>query len=589
MIHLRRLLPRLREHRTRLVLAAVCLLAGTAASLALPWILRSAIDDLQTGVTADKLWRAAALLILVAAAGAAVRYAASATLIVLRARLESDLRHDLFSHLARLPARCSDALRVGDLMDRLTSDIPTACAALDLIGHLAALVTALGALVLLALLDPWLLAITLAPFVVVLTLVHHVEPRLRDTVSATQQQSATVTSLVQENLISARVVRACALEAHEIQRFDAATREYEACNRRLVSSFAHVNLGIQMTMGAGAVVLVWLGGRAVIDGAMSVGDLVAFLGYASLVQAPAIALGSIVGFVERSDVSMARIDAVLDLRAEAESARGDRAPLDAPLDTGRIAGDIELRGLTFAYDEAPVLRDVDLRVPAGTTLAIVGPNGSGKSTLASLIARVHEPPPGTIFVDGRDVRSLPAPFLRAHIGFVPQEPFLFSGTVRDNVALGLSSTSAVERVRDRVDAAVDIARLADDPGELSHGLDTAVGERGSCLSGGQRQRATLARALAPAPPILILDDCFSAVDADTEHRILDRLRRSSPPRTTLLITHRVSTAQAADAIVLLRDGRIVEQGRHDDLIRHGGAYAAAARRQQLEADVEHFA
>jgi ATP-binding cassette subfamily B protein len=330
-------------------------------------------------------------------------------------------------------------------------------------------------------------------------------------------------------------------------------------------------------MGTGTVIVLWLGGRMVVAGTITLGEFVAFMAYLAMLHWPMIALGWVVNIFERGEASMGRIHEILDTVPEIRDQ--DPGPRSA------LQGAVAFRGLGFAYDDGtPVLRDIDLEVPAGTTVAIVGPTGSGKSTLVSLIPRLHDPPPGTLFVDGQDVRELPLGTLRGAVGFVPQETFLFSATVGENVAFGLPGAGAASE--ERLRWAAGVAELAKDVADFPKGYGTLVGERGLTLSGGQKQRAALARALATDPRILVLDDALSSVDTETEEQILQGLRGVMRSRTTFLVSHRVSTVKDADLIVVLRDGRIVERGNHAELVARGGFYADLHRRQLLEEEME---
>jgi ATP-binding cassette subfamily B protein len=401
--------------------------------------------------------------------------------------------------------------------------------------------------------------------------VRHYGRQVHDRYEEVQAQLAEMNALVQENLAGARVVRAYTQEAHEEARFATANEEYVARNRRLVWISGVLHPGIGFLMGLGSLTVLWLGGRMVVASTITLGEFVAFGVYLAMLNWPMIALGWVVNLIERGEASMGRINAILD-------AAPDIVDVD-PSPVAEIRGDVEFRNLTFSYDAVPVLHDIDLRVPAGTTVAVVGPTGSGKSTLVGLIPRLFDPPPGTLFVDGHDVRRIPLGTLRRAVGFVPQESFLFSTTVRENVAFGAGSEA-------RVEWATGVAQLEKDLRDFPQGLETTVGERGLTLSGGQKQRTALARALAIDPRVLVLDDTLSAVDTETEEHILEGLRGVMRSRTTFLVSHRVSTVKEADLIVVLRDGRIVERGTHDELVALGGFYADLHRRQLLEAEID---
>jgi ATP-binding cassette subfamily B protein len=383
-------------------------------------------------------------------------------------------------------------------------------------------------------------------------------------------------AVVQESLAGIRVVRAYVQEPQELARFEAESRKYLQGNRGLIRMYGSLYPAIQLLTGLGAVLVVLVGGRLVIAGSITLGEFVAFAAYLAMLHWPTIALGWVVNIFERGEASMGRIDEILDSLPEI----GDQESQPGP----PLRGAVEFRRLSFGYGGQPVLLEVDLAVPAGATVAIVGPTGCGKSTLMSLIPRLYQAPPGSVFVDGRDVRSIPLADLRGAIGFVPQESFLFSTSVRENLAFGLSGDSA-----SRVEGAAGVAQLAKDVADFPQGYETFVGERGITLSGGQKQRAALARALASDPRILILDDALSAVDTETEEGILSGLRQVVQSRTTFLVSHRVSTVREADLIVVLREGRVVERGSHQELLTLGGFYADLYRRQQLEEEMERTA
>jgi ATP-binding cassette subfamily B protein len=575
MRHLRRLVPYLRRHRRGVAWGLVCLLATTAFSVLSPKLLGYAIDDLTLQVTSRKLLLYAALLLGVVVVEGILRYYMRIILIGISREIEYELRNDLFRHLTGLPAAYYHAHRIGDIMSRASNDLSAVRMVLGpgIMYTANTGATFLATVALMATISPRLLLIAVGPLIFVSIAVRHFGRRIHDRFEAVQAQLSNINALVQENLSGARVVRAYAQEPHEQARFAEANLEYLSRNRRLIRLFGSLYPGIQLLMGLGAVTVLWLGGRMVVAQAISLGDFVAFTGYLVMLHWPMIALGWVVNIFERGDASMGRINEILD---EVPAIRDQE-----PEPVGGVRGEVEFRGLTFAYDGRAVLHDVDLRVPAGTTVAVVGPTGSGKSTLVSLIPRLYDAPPGTVFVDGHDVRRMPLAVLRGSVGFVPQETFLFSDTIRENVAFGLAGDGA-----SRVDGAAEIAQLARDVRDFPAGYQTFVGERGITLSGGQKQRAALARAVALDPRILILDDALSSVDTETEELILRGLRDVMRTRTTFLVSHRVSTVKEADLIVVLREGRIVERGKHDELVARGGFYADLHRRQLLEREVE---
>jgi ATP-binding cassette, subfamily B, multidrug efflux pump len=578
----RRLLPYAFRHRRALAAGLFCVVLTTAISLTGPWILKHAIDDLTAGVTRTKLAFYALLLLTIAIAGGVFRFLMRRIIVGASRDIEYDLRNEFFTHLQRLPLKEFQSRRTGDLMSRATNDLN---AVRMMIGPAVmystnTIMVFVVAIILMLTINARLTLISLIPLPFVSIAVKYFGSAIHRRFERIQAQLSDISAVVQEALAGVRVVRAYRQERAEMERFRQANDEYIERNLTLIRLQGLFYPSIGLFLGLGALLVLWLGSRDVILGRITLGEFVAFNAYLAMLSWPMIAFGWVTNMLQRGMASWKRMLEILDLEPSItdEEARPHFAT------AGDIRGSLEIRHLTFAYNGRAVLDDVTLEVAAGQTMALVGPTGSGKSTLLGLLPRLHQPPPGTVFIDGVDVREIPLAILRAAIGYVPQEAFLFSDSVAENVAFGsrLQGDAGVEALRQ----AAAIARLDKDVAAFPDGFQTMVGERGITLSGGQKQRVALARALVTDPRILILDDALSAVDTYTEEEILTRLREVMGSRTSLIVSHRVSTVRDADQILVLDQGRIVERGRHDELVARDGFYAALYRKQLLEEELE---
>jgi ATP-binding cassette subfamily B protein len=574
----RRLLGYVRRYLDAFLVGFACIAATTALALAGPWVLKYAIDDLIAEVTAEKLRFYAVALLALTAFGGVFRFLQRRIMIGASRDIEFDLRNDFFARLQQFEPAYFHRNRTGDLMSRATNDLN---AVRMMIGpavmYLAnTVLTFVAVIVLMLSINRRLTLLSLIPLPFLSVAVYFFGAAIHRRFDRIQEQLSTISAITQEALSGVRVVRAYGQEPFEIERFRLANEEYVRRNRRLIRIQGAFFPIMGLLMGIGAVIVLWLGSRDVIAGRMTIGELVAFNSYLMMLAWPMIAFGWVTNLLQRGAASWTRMLDVLD----AKPAITDAGVPSAAVASGPIHGDVEFRNLTFSFGDRVVLRNVSAVLPAGTTTAIVGATGSGKSTLLNLLPRLQEPPPDTVFVDGIDVRRLPLAVLRGAIGFVPQEPFLFSATIAENIAFGAPSDA-----RDRVEQVAQVARLDKDLTDFPNGYETVVGERGITLSGGQKQRTAIARAVMIDPKILVLDDALSAVDTYTEEEILSRLTTVMKARTSIIVSHRVSTVRSADQILVLEDGEIVERGTHDQLVAHDGVYAELYRKQLLEEEL----
>jgi ATP-binding cassette subfamily B protein len=483
----------------------------------------------------------------------------------------------VFAHLQKLPLSYFQRNKTGDLMSRLTNDIQ-AVRELMGFGSLAivdAAVVMIFSLTLMVTIDPWLTLWSMMAMPLIPMVVRLFGREIFRSARETQERLSNMSAYVLENLSGIRVVQAYAQEQNQIGGFNGSSVEYQRKNMWLATLWGIFWPLMQVIAGIAASVVLWLGGRQVLQGAMTLGEFVAFNGYLAMLTWPLMAIGYTANQYQRGTAALSRIAEVLD------APRAPRYETDAAAtaDWPPVGGAIEFRDLTFTYDAhgEPTLKKLSLTIPAGTVCGIVGETGAGKSTLANLLLRLHEPGEGQIFIDGVDIKRTPRRVLENATGHVGQDIFLFSGSVRENILLASDDGET-----SRLEEAVRIARLLPTIQSFNAGFETMIGERGVRLSGGQKQRTALARAIIKNPPILILDDAFSSVDVETEEEILTDLKRFMRGRTTLLISHRISTVREADQIVYLRGGEIIEKGTHEDLLALRGAYYRLYRRQSLE-------
>ncbi len=593
---LRPLFPYLNKYRKGYFFGTLTVLFDNGTWVLFPLAIGHAFDDMKAGITQQKLVHWALVLIAITLVKGVFRFLTRWVVIGISRDIEFDLRNDHVRHQEQLSYSYYQRTRTGDIMARATNDLNAVRMLLGpaIMYTANTIVFTAGALVFMCAISPKLTLYAFLPLPVVSIIVQYFGRRIHERFERIQAQFSDISARAQENFSGARIVRAYAQEDAEINSFETANREYISRSLKLVRLMGMLWPTLETMLGFAIVLVLWLGGREVIQGHISVGDFVAFNTYMVQLTWPVIALGWVINIFQRGTASMGRINEILQERPEiADDFELPSRAESSGVETSAVRGDVEFRHLSFSYDgapaaaagapgrnETPVLRDINLVVPAGTSLAIVGPTGSGKSTLVSLVSRIYDAAGGMVLVDGRPIREFSLATLRRNIGFVPQETFLFGETVRENIALGVETASL-----DDVRRAAKAASIATDIESFPEQYDTVVGERGITLSGGQKQRTAIARAIIRDPRILILDDALSSVDTHTEDRILNHLREIMRGRTTIFISHRVSTVRNADRIAVLYDGSIVEYGTHDELIALNGYYTDLYNKQLLEEEL----
>jgi ATP-binding cassette, subfamily B, multidrug efflux pump len=611
---LRPLFPYMKKYRRGYLFGGLTVLLNNGIWILGPLVIRGAVNDLQSwhkgeltaAVMPHKLLIWALLLVSVIAVKGVFQFLTRWVMIGISRDIEFDLRNDLFRHLEQLSYSYYQRMRTGDIMARATNDLN---AVRNLLGPgimytANTVVLSAFALAIMISISPRLTLYTYAPLPIISIVVQYFGRRIHERFEKIQASFSDISARAQENFSGARIIRAFAQEDAETAGFEKANQEYIRRSLKLVRLMGMLWPTLELLLGMAVVLVLWLGGREVLLGHMNVGSFVAFNTYMVQLTWPVIALGWVINLFQRGTASMVRIQEMFEQKPEVAdesfvgasraSADGDGARSALRQAQGRfsnadgdgagavpIRGELEFRHLSFGYNGTQVLKDINLKIPAGSSLAIVGPTGSGKSTLVNLIPRVYDVPEGAILLDGWPIREFPLDRLRRNIGFVPQETFLFSDTVRENIAFGVETSTDAQIME-----AAEGANIAHEIAAFPEKYGTMVGERGITLSGGQKQRTAIARALVRDPRIMVLDDALSSVDTYTEEKILNHLREVMHGRTTIFISHRVSTVRSADRIAVLFDGRIVELGTHDELLALNGYYTGLYNKQLLEEELE---
>ena len=577
---LRPLYPYLKKYRRGFMVGTLCVLLLNGIAVQSPQVIRVALDYLQKGGrSSQKLVFYALLMVAIALSKGIFQFLTRWIVIGISRDIEFDLRNDLFQHLESLSYPYYQRTRTGDIMARATNDLNAVRMLLGpaIMYSANTLVFTAGALIYMMKISPKLTLYTFLPLPVASIVIQYFGRQIHERFEKIQAMFSDISARAQENFSGARVIRAYVQETAEVRQFEAANTEYIARSLPLARLMGLLWPTLEFTLGLAIVLVLWLGGRQVLSNRISIGDFGAFLTYMVQLTWPVIALGWVINIFQRGTASLKRINEILQEQPEISDEL--LVALAGPPEA-ELRGEIEFHNLNFAYNGTPVLHDVNLQIPEGSSLAIVGPTGSGKTTLVNLIPRVYDAEPDAILIDGRPIREYPIEFLRRNIGFVPQETFLFSDTVRENIAFGVEDATD-EQIREAAGA----ANIAADIESFPDQYQTVVGERGLTLSGGQKQRTAIARAIIRNPRILILDDALSSVDTQTEDKILNHLREVMRGRTTIFISHRVSTVRNADRIAVLHGGRIVELGTHDELIAREGYYTDLYNKQLLEEEL----
>jgi ATP-binding cassette subfamily B protein len=574
---LKYLKPYITRYKRKYIAGAIFVLLTNAFRITNPKVVQHAIDYLKNDFVLGRLGVFTALIVMIAICEGIFTFLMRKSMIVASREIENDLRNDFFGKLLDLSPSFYNNMPTGDIMSRATNDLN---AVRSLLGPGIAYSTNtvmafLFVIPMMLYISPKLTMFALLPFPLVALIVNRFGKAIYKRFERIQTQLATLSTRAQENISGNTIIKWFAREEYEIEQFRKENEEYMRRNINYAKVYAAFHPSLMLTIGISIAMIILIGGRLVMQNNISLGEFTAFILYAGILIWPFIALGWVIGLFQRGSASLKRMRKIL----EAEPEIFDKPGMIKP---EKFQGEISFNNLSFGYQpEKPVLQDIQLQIPAHSTVGIIGPTGSGKSTLVKLIPFMHKLPEGVLLIDGQDVNRLSPQHLRRRIGFVPQETFLFSATIRENIAYGYP-----EATQEEVEWAAEMADIHEQIVEFPNGYDSVLGEKGINLSGGQKQRVAIARAILRMPDILILDDAFSALDTQTEDRILKNLAEFFPERTVLLVSHRVSTIQNSDFIVVLDDGKVIEQGVHDELILQGGMYAWIHEKQLLEEELE---
>jgi len=562
------------RYRTRLFIGTLFISLSNGIAILNPIVVRQAIDYLAEDIEARQLLIFAAYVVLIALGQGIFRFLMRQTVIVGSRMIENDFRNDLFAHLQLMSARFFQNMPTGDIMSRMTNDLNSVRAVLGpgIMYSINTIVTFVFVIWMMLLINPFLTMVGLLPIPFMAFMVYKFGMQIHKRYQKIQAQLSKISTKAQESFSGIRIIKSYVQEKFETEDFDRLNQEYVDKNMSFARVYAAFHPMMMFIVGIGVILVLFIGGIQIVDEILTLGEFVAFTLYLGMLVWPSIALGWVVGIFQQGAASMERINVILNTPPDITDDLVEE-------EIDQINGSISLKDLSFSYDVSsePVLKNLNLEIEAGSILAVVGRTGSGKSTLINLFTRTYDPPEGTILIDGIDIRRIPLATLRKNLGYIPQETFLFSDTISENISLGVDDPNET-----LIGEAAEIAQIHDSILDFPDKYETVLGERGINLSGGQKQRVSIARAIIKHPKLLLLDDALSAVDTITEEKILNQLRGVMKDRTCIWVSHRISAIMHADKIIVLEKGEIIEEGTHDDLLSLGGTYWELYEKQKLE-------